>query len=266
MSVLADIVAATRNDLVHSKVQTPLAHLIAEADRETARRPAINVADQLRGAQLNVIAEVKRRSPSVGHLADIASPSQLALSYQSAGAAMISVLTEPHRFGGSMEDLAEVRGAVTTAVLRKDFIVDEYQVVQARAAGADALLLIVAALTDEELSRLLKATSEWGMTALVEVHEKSEVARANDSGAAVIGVNARNLATLDVDHDAFSRLAPLVGDGKVRVAESGIRTAGDAARARAAGADAVLVGQALVQSEDPGALIQAMRSEGANRD
>ncbi len=266
MSVLDEIVAKTRSDLLDLKARASHETVVEQAIQETARRPALDVVHALSGPGLAVIAEVKRSSPSVGRLADIPDPAALADVYAQAGAAMISVLTEPHRFAGSMADLAAVRASVTAAVLRKDFIVDRYQVAQARAAGADAVLLIVAALTDEQLSALLVEVEQWGMTALVEVHDETEAQRALACGARVVGVNARNLATLQVDPHVFGRLADSLAQVEVLVAESGITCAADAAVVAAQGANAVLVGQALVQAANPAALIIELRGAGGTDD
>ena len=173
-----------------------------------------------------MIAEVKRRSPSKGDLAEIPDPAALARLYAAGGAAAISVLTEERRFGGSLDDLRAVRAAVDTPLLRKDFVVEPYQVLEARAAGADLVLLIVAALDDDTLRRLHDLAGELGLTVLVEVHDEAETARAVDLGAELVGVNARNLKTLEVDPDTFGRLAPLVPDDRVLVAESGITSPG----------------------------------------
>ena len=262
MSVLDDIVSQTRSDLSQRKAQESYESVAARAAEESARRPAGDALSALRAPGLSVIAEVKRSSPSVGRLSDIPDPAALAQVYAQAGAAMISVLTEPHRFDGSLADLVAVRAAVTTPILRKDFIVDAYQVAEARAAGADAALLIVAALSDEELSALIADIERWGMTALVEVHDGDEARRAQACGARVVGVNARNLATLEVDPLVFGRLAPILAGVEVLVAESGITSVADAAIVSGQGAHAVLVGQALVQADDPAALLAALRHAG----
>ena len=205
-----------------------------------------------------MIAEVKRRSPSKGDLAEIADPAVLARQYAAGGAAAISVLTEERRFGGSLDDLRAVRAAVDVPLLRKDFVVEPYQVLEARAAGADLVLLIVAALDDDLLRRLHDQARELGMTVLVEVHDEAETARAVELGAELVGVNARNLKTLDVDPDTFGRLAPLVPDDRVLVAESGISSPVDVKRYVAEGARAVLVGEALVKDGDPEGAVRAM--------
>lgn len=202
-----------------------------------------------------IIAEVKRRSPSRGILAAIPDPAALATVYERGGAAVISVLTEQRRFGGSLADLVAVRAAVDLPVLRKDFVSTEYQVLEARAAGADLVLLIVAGLDDPQLTRLHRLVGETGMTALVEAHDADEVDRALALGARVVGVNARDLRTFTLDPALFGRLAGRIPDTVVRVAESAVRTAEDVARYRRDGADAVLVGEALVTG-DPETTLQ----------
>jgi indole-3-glycerol phosphate synthase len=247
-TVLDDIVAGVREDLADAQASAPR----AAVERLAAQAaPALDAEAALRRPGLALIAEVKRSSPSKGALAEITDPAALAASYEAGGATAVSVLTERRRFRGSLDDLDAVRKAVRIPVLRKDFIVDDYQVHEARAHGADLVLLIVAALPQADLERLQSLVRRLGMTALVEVHDEHEVARALDVGATVVGVNARNLKTLDVDPDTFSRLAPLVPDEVVRVAESGVTGPADAARYAAQGADAVLVGEALVTGGDP---------------
>ncbi len=255
MSVLDDIVAGVREDLEVRQDAVPLADLRAAlADVDPPRDPM----PHLRAPGSSVIAEVKRRSPSKGDLADIPDPAALAAEYAAGGAAAISVLTEERRFGGSLDDLRAVRAAVDVPLLRKDFTVTSYQVVEARAAGADLALLIVAALDDEELTRLHQEAGELGLTVLVEVHDEAETARAVDLGAQLIGVNARNLKTLEVDPDVFGRLAPQVPDDRVLVAESGIASPADAARFADQGARVVLVGEALVRDGAPREAVAAM--------
>ncbi|HEX5861791.1 MAG TPA: indole-3-glycerol phosphate synthase TrpC, partial [Nocardioides sp.] len=214
-----------------------------------------------RAPGVSVIAEVKRRSPSKGELAEIAEPAALAEAYARGGAAAISVLTEERRFGGSLADLRAVRAAVDVPLLRKDFIVTPYQLLEARAAGADLALLIVAALDAATLRRLHDEASELGLTVLVEVHDEAETERAVDLGAELIGVNARNLRTLEVDPGTFGRLAPLVPEDRVLVAESGIAGPDDVARFVDQGARVVLVGEALVRHGDPEAAVRAMTGE-----
>jgi indole-3-glycerol phosphate synthase len=210
----------------------------------------------------SVIAEVKRRSPSKGDLADIPDPAELAGQYAAGGAAAISVLTEQRRFGGSLADLRTVRAAVATPLLRKDFMVTPYQLHEARAAGADLVLLIVAALDQPLLEKLYAEARGLGLTVLVEVHDAEETRRAVDLGAELIGVNARNLKTLDIDPDSFGRLAPLIPDTVVRVAESGISGPEDVLRYAEQGANVVLVGEALVRDGDPEAAVRSMRGLG----
>ena len=260
MSVLDDIVAGVRLDLAEREAAAPLAEVRAAlADVDPPRDPM----PALRGAGASVIAEVKRRSPSKGDLADIPDPTVLAKEYAAGGAAAISVLTEQRRFGGSLSDLVSVRSAVDTPLLRKDFIVTEYQLVEARAAGADLALLIVAALDDDDLRRLHDTARELGLTPLVEVHDEAETERAVALGAELVGVNARNLKTLEIDPDTFGRLAPLIPDDRVKVAESGISTRDDVVRFVSEGARAVLVGEALVKDGDPRAAVASMTGAGA---
>jgi indole-3-glycerol phosphate synthase len=207
---------------------------------------------------VKVIAEVKRASPSRGALAEIPDPAALARVYADAGASAISVLTEQRRFLGSLADLVAVRAAVDVPVLRKDFVSTAYQVLEARAAGADLVLLIVAALPDEELRALLDLVHDLRMTALVETHDEREVDRALDAGARLLGVNARDLDTFELDRELFGRVAGRIPAGVVKVAESAVRTADDVAAYRAAGADVVLVGEALVTG-DPALLLRAFK-------
>ncbi|QIK76273.1 indole-3-glycerol phosphate synthase TrpC [Nocardioides piscis] len=255
MSVLVEIVAGVREDLAAREATTPLADVRAAlADVDAPRDPM----PAFRGPGSSVIAEVKRKSPSKGDLAEITDPAGLASAYQRGGAAAISVLTEQRRFNGSLDDLRAVRAAVETPILRKDFIVTSYQLVEARAAGADMALLIVAALDDDDLRRLHDEARELGLTVLVEVHDEPETERAVALGAELIGVNARNLKTLAVDNDTFGRLAPLVPDDRVLVAESGISGPDDVERFVREGAQVVLVGEALVRDGDAEAAVRAM--------
>ena len=260
MSVLAEIIVGVREDLARRQSVVPEADLRAAlADLPLALDPM----PAFRASGMSVIAEVKRRSPSKGDLADIPDPAALATAYAAGGAAAISVLTEERRFGGSLDDLRAVRAAVETPLLRKDFIVEDYQLLEGRAAGADLALLIVAALADDDLRRLHDQARELGLTVLVEVHDEPETERAVSLGAELIGVNARNLKTLEVDDATFAKLAPLVPADRVLVAESGISGPADVARYAADGARAVLVGEALVRDGDPVAAVRAMREVGA---
>jgi indole-3-glycerol phosphate synthase len=255
MSVLDDIVVGVREDLAARQQRTSPADLRAAlTDVDPPRDPM----PHLRAPGSSVIAEVKRRSPSKGDLAAITDPAGLARQYAAGGAAAISVLTEERRFGGSLDDLRAVRAAVGIPLLRKDFMVEPYQVLEARAAGADLVLLIVAALDDDTLRRLHDQARELGMAVLVEVHDESEAERAVALGAELVGVNARDLRTLAIDQDVFGRLAPLIPDDRVKVAESGIFGAVDVERHVAEGADAVLVGEALVKDGDPEGAVRAM--------
>jgi len=261
MSVLDEIVAGARLDLERRQATTSLADLRAAlADVDAPRDPM----PHLRGPGSSVIAEVKRRSPSKGHLADIPDPASLAVQYAAGGAAAISVLTEERRFGGSLDDLRAVRAAVDTPLLRKDFIVETYQLVEARAAGADLALLIVAALDDDTLRRLHDEARELGLTVLVEVHDESETERAVALGAELIGVNARNLKTLEVDRTTFARLAPAIPEGVVRIAESGVRGPHDVMDYARSGAHAVLVGEALVTGESPRSSVADLVAAGSH--
>ena len=256
MSVLDDIVAGVREDLAVRQAARSEADLAAAVE---ALPPPRDPLPAFRAPELSVIAEVKRRSPSKGLLADIPDPAALAAAYHAGGADAISVLTEQRRFGGSLDDLRAVRGAVPTPLLRKDFVVTGYQLLEARAAGADLVLLIVAALDDALLKDLHDQAQELGLTVLTEVHDEEELARALEVGADLVGVNARNLRTLEVDRDTFGRVAPLVPAGVVTVAESGIGGPDDAARYSAQGADVVLVGEALVKDGNPRAAVAAMK-------
>jgi indole-3-glycerol phosphate synthase len=216
----------------------------------TARENPIDALDALRPAdRVKIIAEIKRASPSRGVLAEIADPAALAVSYQNGGASAISVLTDARNFGGSLEDLELVRASVSLPVLRKDFISQPYQVLEARAAGADLVLLIVAALDQATLSALYALTTELGMNALLETHNADEIDRALQIGAGIVGVNARNLNTFELNQDLFSSLADRIPAGVIRVAESAVKSAEDVAHYRRAGADVVLVGEALVTGD-----------------
>lgn len=241
------------------------AHPIDEVKERAARaRPPLDALSALRGEGVSVVAEVKRSSPSRGTLAEIKDPAALASDYAAGGATAISVLTEQRRFGGSLADLEAVRASVDVPVLRKDFILTPYQIVEARAAGADLVLLIVAALDQPRLCGLLDRIESLGMTALVEVHDEVEIVRALDAGAKVIGVNARNLRTLRVDTTTFARLAPEIPDGVLKIAESGVTGPRDVMGYASLGADAVLVGEALVTRGDPRQAVSDLVAAGAH--
>jgi indole-3-glycerol phosphate synthase len=260
-SVLADIVAGVQQDVAARQAAVPLDVL---KERVASAPSAIDALAALRAPGVGVIAEVKRRSPSAGSLASIDDPAALAAQYQSGGARMISVLTEERRFEGSLADLDSVRAAVRVPVLRKDFVIGSYQVHEARAHGADAVLLIVAALEQQVLIGLRERVESLGMTALVEVHTEEEASRALDAGAQVIGVNARNLHTLDVARATFERIAPGLPTSVVKVAESGVRGPLDLIEYAAAGADAVLVGESLVTGADPRQAVAELVTAGAH--
>ena len=320
MSVLDEIIDGVRVDLAERETATPLDQVKQDARRAPE---AIDPMPAFRSAGVSVIAEVKRSSPSRGSLAEISDPAALAADYETGGAATISVLTERRRFGGSLEDLRRVRAAVDIPVLRKDFIVSPYQIWEARAHGADVVLLIVAALeqtvlTEQRrfngtladldsvraavdipvlrkdfvvtpyqvwearahgadivllivaaleqtvLTSLVERVHSLGMTALVEVHTVDEVSRALDAGARVVGVNSRDLKTLDVDRTTFARLAPAIPDEVVRVAESGVRGPHDVMDYARSGAHAVLVGEALVTDDAPRSSVADLVAAGSH--
>jgi indole-3-glycerol phosphate synthase len=252
--VLSELTANAVADAEARRAARPLDDVEREA---LMREPALDALEALRpGERVKIIAEIKRSSPSRGALAPIADPAALARSYELGGASAISVLTEGRRFGGSLADLESVRAAVALPVLRKDFISTPYQVFEARAAGADLVLLIVAALDDATLRELFDLIVDLGMTPLVETHSVEELDRAAALGAQLIGVNARDLSTFELDRDLFGRLVDRFPEGAIRVAESAVQTAADVAHYRAAGADVVLVGEALVTG-DPVANLRA---------
>lgn len=253
MSVLDSIIEGVREDL--STRRLPLAQ-IHQRMEQTA--PALDAHTFLSRDEMNVIAEVKRSSPSKGALASITDPASLAEQYQEAGAAAVSVLTERRRFGGSLEDLDAVRKRISIPVLRKDFMVDEYQFFEARAHGADIVLLIVAALSKSQLKDFYDLATELGMASLIEVHTARELESAMDIEPRIIGVNSRNLKTLDVDSAAFADLIPQIPSDVIRIAESGIATRSDVEFAQKAGATAILVGESLVKSGDPISAMQEL--------
>jgi indole-3-glycerol phosphate synthase len=260
-NVLDQIVAGVREDVAAREAALPLDELKVRA---AAARPAVDALAVLRAPGVGVIAEVKRSSPSRGTLASIADPAALAAQYESGGARMISVLTEQRSFGGSLDDLDAVRAVVAVPVLRKDFVVGSYQVHEARAHGADVVLLIVAALEQNVLIGLRERIESLGMTALVEVHDEDEASRALDAGARVIGVNARDLRTLEVDRSTFERIAPGLPNEVVKIAESGVRGPRDLIEYASCGADAVLVGETLVTGGDPRQIVADLVTAGAH--
>ncbi len=249
--MLDSIIEGVREDLAARRGSMGALH-----ERIDAQAPALDAHTFLSRNEMNVIAEVKRSSPSKGNLAPITDPAALAEKYQEAGAAAVSVLTEQRRFGGSLADLDAVRSRIEIPVLRKDFMVDEYQFLEARAHGADIVLLIVAALSKSQLKDFYDLATELGMASLVEVHTQSELESAMDISPRIVGVNSRNLKTLEVSASVFEELIPAIPSSVIRVAESGISTHADVAQAQKAGATAILVGESLVKSGDP---ISAMR-------
>jgi indole-3-glycerol phosphate synthase len=247
-SVLDEILAGVRDDVAARQQQVSMEEI---RELAAAAPPALDAYSLLRKPGVGVIAEVKRSSPSAGQLADIPDPADLAKEYAAGGARCVSVLTESRWFGGSLADFDAVRAAVEVPLLRKDFVVSSYQVHEARAHGADLVLLIVAALEQNALVGLLERVESLGMTALVEVHTEEEADRALAAGARIIGVNARNLRTLEVDRSVFERIAPGLPNMVVKIAESGVRGPHDLIRYASAGADAVLVGEGLVTKKSP---------------
>jgi indole-3-glycerol phosphate synthase len=256
--ILDDILTRTRADLAARKAQRPLSELEKGIPRGPTARGLAKALRPDGGKGVTCIAEFKRRSPSAGWLNEGARATETARLYAAAGAAALSVLTDEPFFGGALEDLTAAHAATSLPVMRKDFIVDAYQLAEARAAGADAALLIVAALTDTEISALLAVASLYGLETLVETHDADEVARAVLAGAPVIGINNRDLRTFTVDRELAARLRAQIPADRVVVAESGIRDAADVARLRDAGVDAMLVGETLMRAQDPGATLRAL--------
>jgi indole-3-glycerol phosphate synthase len=261
VSVLDEILEGVRADLAERQRRVSLDELKDKARQAPSPRDALAV---LKSDGVSVIAEVKRASPSRGQMASIADPAALAADYEAGGAGIISVLTEQRRFGGSLADLTAVRKAVNVPILRKDFVVSSYQLWEARAYGADVALLIVAALEQPALVSLVERAQSIGLLPLVEVHDEPELDRAVEAGARVIGVNARNLGTLEVDRTIFARLSGRIPDGVVKIAESGVRGPHDLLGYAAAGADAVLVGESLVTEKDPRAAVADLVTAGSH--
>jgi indole-3-glycerol phosphate synthase len=262
--LLATIVAATRHTVADRRTRESQEAL---ARRAAARAPRGDAFEAALGRpdRVNVIAECKRRSPSRGVLLADYDPVSIATAYARGGAAAISVLTEPGFFDGALAHLEAVRAAVDVPLLRKDFVVDPYQVLEARAAGADAVLLIVAALAQEDLVRLQAAADDAGLAVLVEVHDEAELTRAIDAGARLVGVNNRNLRTLAVDVEASFRLAERLPAGVTGVSESGLSSADDLTRLSAAGYRAFLIGERFMTAPDPAAAVAELIGAGATR-
>lgn len=253
MSVLDSIIEGVREDLELRR--QPLSQLL---EKISLAPTVIDVHPRLVANPINVIAEVKRSSPSKGALAKIEDPAELAHSYQNGGAAAISVLTERRRFGGSLDDLISVRSEVSIPILRKEFMVDEYQFYEARAAGADMVLLIVAALSKNQLKDYFDLATELGMASLIEVHTEAELEDAMEINPSIVGVNSRNLKTLEIDLANFDNLIPRIPTGTIAVAESGITSKAEVRRAYELGARSILVGETLVKSGDPARAINEL--------
>lgn len=261
--LLDTVVAGARKAAVERERRVPRSVLEAQlaADADRARGAAVRFRSSLAASGIRVIAECKRRSPSKGVLRQVYDPVAIARGYESAGAAAISVLTEPTFFDGSLDHLRAVRAAVRTPLLRKDFLVTDYQVLEAAASGADAVLLIVAALTDAELRHLLEAARACDVAALVEVHDRDELDRALAAGADVVGVNSRNLRTLQVASAVLEELGPHLPPSVIAVAESGLKTADDLRQLRRVRYDAFLIGERFMTAVDPGAALAGLRAE-----
>jgi indole-3-glycerol phosphate synthase len=253
MSILSSIIEGVREDLAARRL--PMGQLQEALEIAPAVRDCLPF---LISSEISVIAEVKRSSPSKGELAPISDPAGLAATYEEAGAHVVSVLTEQRRFGGSLADLDAVRKAIDLPILRKDFMVDEYQFYEARAHGADVVLLIVAALSQNQLEDYYHLSTELGMRSLIEVHTNDELKRALEISPEIIGVNSRNLKTLDVDTRAFAELIPQIPSTIARIAESGISTREEVVFAQECGATAILVGEALVRSGSPSVAINQL--------
>ena len=273
MSFLSNIInqKCQRVETAKLSVSPEVLEVMARNARDTAAAHALVGALRAEG-KINIIAEFKRRSPSKGEIRSNADPTMIAKAYEAAGASAVSVLTEEDYFDGSLDDLRAVRQATSLPIVRKDFVFEEYQVYESAAAGADALLLIVAALDDATLARLRQLTEEdLGMDALVEVHTSEEMDRARSSGAKLIGVNNRNLETFAVSLETSAQLAPLAGDDALLISESGIESADDILRLYDLGYRGFLIGESLMRADDPGEVLgkftqrrQDAKEEGAS--
>ena len=262
MTVLDEIIAGVREDLEARRAEISLEELAKKVASVSPTRDALAALRGAGVATVEIIAEVKRASPSKGALAEIPEPARLAHEYEAGGAAAISVLTESRRFQGRLADLDAVRAEVSIPLLRKDFVIDPYMIWEARAHGADLVLLIAAILDDEQLREYLELTHRLGMNAIVEAHTEEEVDRAVATGAKIIGINTRNLKTLETDPAHFATLADRIPEGRLIVAESGVTGPEVVADYAAAGADVVLVGGALVRTEDPREAVSEFRNHG----
>jgi indole-3-glycerol phosphate synthase len=252
-SVLDSIIEGVLEDVERRSI--PMNQLKAQLSDAADLRGALQA---LTGSDMKIISEVKRASPSKGDLGEILQPARLAAQYESGGASVISVLTEERRFKGSIKDFTEVRREVSIPMLRKDFIVTEYQVIESRVLGADLLLLIVAGLSQSQYCDFHQMANELGMDVLVEIHNEEELERALEANPTIVGVNSRNLKTLDVDPRAFDQLLPMIPSGIIKVAESGISERSEVAHVEELGADAILVGETLVRAGDPIAAISRL--------
>lgn len=257
--MLDELFAGSIADALTRRETAPIEEVEKAALSQT---PALDALEFLApSGQIKILAEVKRASPSRGQMASIPDPAALAKIYAENGASAISVLTEERKFKGSLADLTSVRANVSVPLLRKDFIANEYQILEARAAGADIILLIVAGLVQKDIERLKLFTEQLGMTAFIETHSEDELKRAVDLDTKLVGVNARDLSTFETDRDLFAKLVHLIPTGVIKVAESAVRNADDVAHYRAAGADVALVGEALV-TNDPAKMLQSFLSAG----
>lgn len=259
VTYLDDLLDAARTRVDDARARVPIEQL---RDRATSAPVAPSLRDALAGPGVAVIAEIKRASPSKGDLAPSLDAAAQATAYRDGGAAAVSVLTEPDRFEGSLDDLRTV-AQLGIPTLRKDFVIDPYQVWEARETGASAVLLIVAALDPDPLEHLMGACADAGLDALVEVHDEDEVGRALEVGATIVGINARDLRSFDVDRGAFTRIRPTLPSEVLTVAESGIRDPSDVVAAARDGADAVLVGESLVTADDPRTAVAMLVSAGS---
>lgn len=255
MGFLEDIVETTRARVARKREKRPLDELMARLDPPPRGRP---FSEALSAPGVSLIAEMKRASPSKGPIRPDASVTEIVQMYEAAGASACSILTEPKFFGGRLADLREARQACSLPLLRKDFIIDRYQLVEARLAGADAALLIVAATGDKLLRKLLAFGHEIGLDLLVEIHDEDDAEIAVAAGAEIVGINNRNLKTLEVDPDTVLRLLPDIPAGTTVIAESGISDAGDVRRLEEAGVDAILVGEALMSAPDPAKAVRVL--------
>jgi indole-3-glycerol phosphate synthase len=257
--VLDELFAGSITDALARRELSPIEKVESAALSQPQALDALAILAP--STEIKILAEVKRASPSRGQMAEIADPAALAKVYADNGASAISVLTEERKFKGSLDDLVAVREKVSVPLLRKDFIANEYQILEARAAGADIILLIVAGLSQKDIARLKHFTEELGMTAFVETHSEDELKRALDVDTKLVGINARDLSTFETDRNLFGKLVHLIPEGVIKVAESAVRNADDVAHYRAAGADVALVGEALV-TNDPAAMLQSFLSAG----